>query len=139
MGTKQFLLLKGQEPLLSAAAGVHQAKKIHWVLFLFCLAVHPVLKKLARSVVPLAYMDDIYLASDNVERLKEAVLALKDDLEKLNLKVNFSKCRTTRQVPGLEETAVDKELKVLGVPLSVGADRGPLDKETGYLIEEIVK
>ena len=84
-------------------------------------------------------MDDIYLVSDNVERLKEAVLALKDDLEKLNLKVNFSKCRTTRQVPGLDEIAVDKGLKVLGVPLSVDADRGPLDKETGYLIEEIVK
>ena len=84
-------------------------------------------------------MDDIYLVSNNVERLKEAVLALKDDLEKLNLKVNFSKCRTSRQVPGLEEIAVDKELKVLGVPLSVDADRGPLDKETGYLIEEIVK
>ena len=64
----------------------------------------------------MAYMDDIYLVSDNVERLKEAVLALKDDLEKLNLKVNFSKCRTTRQVPGLEEEiAVDKELKVLRV------------------------
>ena len=60
--------------------------------FLFCLAVHPVLKKLTRSVVPLAYMDDIYLVSDNVERLKEAVLALKDDLEKLNLKAYFSKC-----------------------------------------------
>ena len=39
----------------------------------------------------------------------------------------------------LEGIAVDKELKVLGVPLSVDADRGPLDKETGYLIEEIVK
>ena len=37
-------------------------------------------------------MDDIYLVSDNIERLKEAVLALKDDLEKLNLKVNFNKC-----------------------------------------------
>ena len=48
--------------------------------------------------------------------------------------------RTPRQVPGLEEEiAVDKELKVLGIPLSVDADRGPLDKETGYLIEEIVK
>ena len=34
--------------------------------FLFCLVVHPVLKKLARSVVPLAYIDDIYLASNNV-------------------------------------------------------------------------
>ena len=67
------------------------------------------------------------------------MLTLKDDLEKLNLKVNFNKCRTSRQVPGLEEIAVDKELKVLGVPLSVDADRGPLDKETGYLIEEIVK
>ena len=88
--------------------------------------MHPVLKKLARGVVPLAYMDDIYLVSDNVERLKEAVLALKDDLEKHNLKVSFNKCRTTRQVPGLEEITVDKELKVLGVPLSVGADRGPL-------------
>ena len=54
---------------------------------------------------------DIYLVSDNVERLKEAVLALKDDLEKLNLKVNFNKCRTTRQVPGLEEIAVDKNSK----------------------------
>ena len=43
--------------------------------------------------------------------------------------------RTSRQVPGLEEIAVDKELKVLGVPLNVDADRGPLDKETGYLIE----
>ena len=107
--------------------------------FLFCLAVHPVLKKLARNAVPLAHMDDIYLASYNVERLKEVVLILKDDLEKLNLKVNFSKCRTTRQVPGLDEIAVDKGLKVLGVPLSVDADRGPLDKETGYLIEEIVK
>ena len=32
-----------------------------------------------------------------------------------------------------------QELKVLGAPLSVDADRGPLDKETGYLIEEIVK
>ena len=43
-------------------------------------------------------------------------------------------------VPGLEEEiAVDKKLKVLGVPLSVDADRGSLDKETGYLIEEIVK
>ena len=89
--------------------------------------MHPVLRKLARSVVPLAYMDDIYLVSNNVERLKEAVLALKDDLEKLNLKVNFSKCRTTRQVPGLDEEIVDKELKVLGVPLSVDADRRPLD------------
>ena len=76
-------------------------------------------------------MDDIYLVSDNVERLKEAVLALKDDLEKLNLKVNFSKCRTTRQVPGLEEITVDKELKVLGVPLSVDADRGPLIRRQG--------
>ena len=38
----------------------------------------------------MAYMDDIYLFSSNVERLKEAVLTLKDDLEKLNLKVNFS-------------------------------------------------
>ena len=65
------------------------------------------------------------------------MLALKDDLVKLNLKVNFNKCRTTRQVPGLDEEIVDKELKVLGVPLS--ADRGPIDKETGYLIEEIVK
>ena len=37
-------------------------------------------------------MDDIYLVSDNVERLKEAVPALKDDLVKLILKVNFSKC-----------------------------------------------
>ena len=90
--------------------------------FLFCLAVHPVLRKLARSVVPLAYMDDIYLVSDKVERLKEAVLALKDDLEKLNLKVNFSKCRTFRQVLGLEEIAVRK-LKVLGVPLSADANR----------------
>ena len=115
-GAKQFLLLKGQEPLLSAA-GVQQGDPLG--PFLFRLAVHPVLKKLARSVVPLAYMDDIYLVSDNVERLKEAVLALKDDLEKLNLKVNFNKCRTTRQVPGLEEITVDKELKVLGVPLSV--------------------
>ena len=94
-GAKQFLLLKGQEPLLSAA-GVQQGDPLG--PFLFCLAVHPVLKKLARSVVPLAYMDDIYLVSDNVERLKEAVLALKDNLEKLNLKANFSKCRTTRQV-----------------------------------------
>ena len=59
----------------------------------------------------MACMNDIYLVSDNVERLKEAVLVLKDDLEKLNLKVNFNKCRTTRQVPGLEEIAVDKELK----------------------------
>ena len=48
--------------------------------------------------------------------------------------------RASRQVPGLEEIAVDKELKVLGVPLSVDADRQrTLDKETGYLIEEIVK
>ena len=48
--------------------------------------------------------------------------------------------RTSRQVPGLEEIAVDKELKVLGVPLSVDADRQRnLDKETGYIIEEIVK
>ena len=93
-GAKQFLLLKGQEPLLSAA-GVQQGDPLG--PFLFCLAVHPVLKKLTRVVVPLAYMDDIYLVSDNVERLKEAVLALKDDLEKLNLKVNFNKCRTTRQ------------------------------------------
>ena len=43
-------------------------------------------------------MDDICLVSDNVERLKEAVLALKDDLEKFDLKVNFNKCRTSRQV-----------------------------------------
>ena len=28
---------------------------------------------------------------------------------------------------------------MLGVPLSVDADRGPPDKETEYLIEEIVK
>ena len=28
---------------------------------------------------------------------------------------------------------------MLGVPLSVDADRGPLDKETGYLIEEMAK
>ena len=59
------------------------------------------------------------------------MLALKDDLEKLNLKVNFNKCRTARQVPGLEEIAVDKELKVLGVPLSVDADRGPLIRRQG--------
>ena len=135
---KQLLLLKGQEPLLSAA-GVQQGYPLGPFLF-FCLAVHPVLKKLARSVVPLAYMDDIYLVSNNVGRLKEAVLTLKDDLEKLNLKVNFNKCRTSRQVPGLEEIAVDKELKVLGVPLSVDADRQrTIDKETGYTIEEIVK
>ena len=115
------------------------SKEITGSFSLLPFSVHPVLKKLARSVVPLAYMDDIYLVSDNVERLKEAVLALKDDLEKLNLKVNFNKCRTSRQVPGLDEIAVDKELKVLGVPLSVDADRGPLDKETGYLIEEMAK
>ena len=47
--------------------------------------------------------------------------------------------RTSRKVPGLEEIAVDKELKVLGVPLSVDAQTEDLDKETGYLIEEIVK
>ena len=127
-GAKQFLLLKGQEPLLSAA-GVQQGDPLG--PFLFCLAVHPVLRKLARSVVPLAYMDDIYLVSDNVERLKEAVLALKDDLEKLNLKVNFSKCRTPRQVSGLEEITVDKVLKALGVPLSVDADREPLIRRQG--------
>ena len=45
-------------------------------------------------------MDDIYLVSENVERLKETVLALKDDLEKLNLKVNFSKCRTSNKFQG---------------------------------------
>ena len=28
---------------------------------------------------------------------------------------------------------------MLGVPLSVDADRGPLDKEAGYLIEKIAK
>ena len=100
--------------------------------FLFCLAVHPVPKKLARSVVPLAYMDDIYLVSDNVERLNKAVLTLNDDLVKLNLSANFNKCGTTRQVPGLEEEiAVDKELKVLGVPLSVSADRDPLIRRQG--------
>ena len=65
------------------------------------------------------------------KRLKEAVLALKDDLVKLNLKANFNKCRTTRQVPGLDEIAVDKGLKVLGVPLSVDADRGPLIRRQG--------
>ena len=120
-----------------SAAGAQQGDPLG--PFLSCLAVHPVLGKLARSVVSLPYMDVIYLVSSNVERLKEAVLILKDGLEKLNLKVNFSKCRTTRQVPGLEEITIDKELKVLGVPLSVDADRGPLDEETGYLIEEIVK
>ena len=52
-------------------------------------------------------------------------------MEKLNLKVNFSTHKTSRQIPGLEEIAVDKELKVLGVPLSVDADREPLGKETG--------
>ena len=47
--------------------------------FLFCLAVHPVLKKLTRSAAPLTYLDDIYLVSSSVERLKEAVLALDND------------------------------------------------------------
>ena len=37
-------------------------------------------------------MDDIQLVSSNAWRLKEAVLILKDDLEKLNIKVNFNKC-----------------------------------------------
>ena len=80
----------------------------------------------------MAYMDDIYLVSDNVERLKEAILSLKDDLEKTSFKVNFNKCRASRQIQGLDEIAVDKGLKVLGGPLSGDADRGPLDKETEY-------
>ena len=55
-------------------------------------------------------------------------------------KVNFNKySEHPDKLPGIEVIAVDKELKVLRVPLSVDADRGPLDKETGYLIEEIVK
>ena len=86
--------------------------------------MHPVLKKLARSVVPLAYMDDIYLVSNNVGRLKEAVLTLKDDLEKLNLKANFIKCSEhpdSSRVRG--EIAADKELKILGALLSIDADR----------------
>ena len=67
------------------------------------------------------------------------MLTLKDDLEKLNLKVNFNKCRTSRQVPGLEEIAVDKELKVLGVPLSVDEQtEDPLIRDRVH-IEEIVK
>ena len=35
----------------------------------------------------MACMDDICLVSSNVEKLKETVLALKDGLEKLNLKL----------------------------------------------------
>ena len=78
MWTKQFLLLKGQEPLLSAV-DVQQKRSTGPFSLLLCLAVHPVLKKLTRSAAPLTYLDDIYLVSSSVERLKEAVLALDND------------------------------------------------------------
>ena len=65
MGAKQFLLLKGQEPLLSLQ--LVSSKEIHWVLFSSALQCIKSLRSLARSVVPLTYMDGIYLVSSNVE------------------------------------------------------------------------
>ena len=69
-GAKQFLLLKGQEPLLSAA-GVQQGDPLG--PFLFCLAIHPVLKRITEYVIPMAYMDDIYLVSSNAGALRETI------------------------------------------------------------------
>ena len=94
-GAKQFLLLKGQEPLLSAA-GVQQGDPLG--PFLFCLAIHPVLRRIARSVIPMAYMDDIYLVSRNTDKLREAIHKLGEELGKLGLRINLSKCRTTREI-----------------------------------------
>ena len=135
-GAKQFLLLKGQEPLLSAA-GVQQGDPLG--PFLFCLAIHPVLRRIARSVIPMAYMDDIYLVSRNTDKLREAIHELGEELGKLGLRINLSKCRTTKEIPGFNSLTVDKDLKVLGAPLRADTDRGHFDKETECLLEEVEK
>ena len=135
-GAKQFLLLKGQEPLLSAA-GVQQGDPLG--PFLFCLAIHPILKEIAKDIIPMAYMDDIYLVSSSVDTLKEVFHKIEEDLGKLGLRINLTKCKTTKQIPGLEGLTVDKNLKILGAPLKVDTNRGHLDKETDDLLEEIAK
>ena len=87
----------------------------------------------------MAYMDDIYLISSNADALRETIHFLGEELGKLGLRINISKCRTTRQIPGLSSLTINGDLKVLGAPLKVDTDRGHLDKETEHLLEETKK
>ena len=114
-GQKQFLLVKGVEALLSAT-GVQQGDPLG--PFLFCLALHPLLKNLAKRVTPLAYMDyDIYLISEEPENLSRAIQSLMHDLNSIGLKVNLSKCKSTAPIPGFErEIECDRDLHLLGAP-----------------------
>lgn len=60
----------------------------------------------------MAYMDYIYLVS--IDTLREAIHELGEELGKLGLRINLSKCRATKQIPGLSGLAIDRDLQVLG-------------------------
>ena len=81
------------------------------------------IKIAGRNINNLRYADDTTLMAENIEELKSLLMQVKEESEKVGLKLNIQKTKIMQQVPPLHGKYMGKQWKVWQTLFGGGAPK----------------
>ena len=96
------------------------------------------IKIAGRSINNLRYADDTTLMAESEEELKSLLMKVKEESEKVGLKLNIQKRRSWHPVPSLREKYMGKQCQILflGAPKSLQMGIAAMKLKDTYSLEE---